>query len=76
MYTNGRYISSQVLRDVWAAVTRDQRLPIRALARTTGHAPSTTHAALVALRDAGYIDFADNTERTRTVLVPFVIEEH
>lgn len=73
MYRNGRSLSSQVLRDVWAAVTIHRRMPIRALARSSGHAPSTTHAALVALRDAGYIDFADNTEHTRTIIVPFIV---
>ena len=73
MYTNGRHISTTAMRDVWAAVTHDSRLSLRALARTTGHAVSTTHAALFALRQAGYIDYVDNAECTRTVLVPFVV---
>jgi hypothetical protein len=25
------------------------------------------------LRDAGYIDFVDGAERTRTILIPFIV---
>lgn len=72
MYANGHRISPQMLRQVWAAVTAHPQMPIRALAKTLRRSNSTVIDTLHALRDAGYINFEDRTERTRTVLVPFI----
>lgn len=75
MYANGRRISAQMLRRVWAGVTAHPQSTVRALASTLHLPNSTIVDTLHALRDAGYIDFPDKAERARQILVPFIVEE-
>jgi predicted ArsR family transcriptional regulator len=60
-------------RRVWAAITADPQAHIRDLACQLDLNPHTIHRILHQLRDAGYIDFADRSERARTVIIPFCI---
>ena len=67
-------VSAAVTRRVWAEVTKDPQATVRELAERTGvPSSSNVYLALVRLRDAGYIDFAPNTNRTRRIIVPFAI---
>lgn len=67
-------VSTTLVRRVWAAVTRQPSIGVRDLARQLGYrSASDTLIALHALRDAGYIGFADHQKLARTIIVPFVV---
>jgi DNA-binding IclR family transcriptional regulator len=60
------------VRLVWAAVTAHPDATRRELAAAAGLPLSTTNAAVRKLRDAGYIDYRNNRNRTTRIIVPFV----
>ena len=63
--------SETTIRQVWAAVTRTPWAGYAELMGATGLSKSAVHAALQCLRDAGYVEFADDTRCARVVRVPF-----
>ena len=69
---DGRTSVNHNTRRVWAAVTREPNIRIRALAERLGVSTSVIGYQLRRLRAAGYITFADNTTGTRQVIVPFI----
>ncbi len=71
----GNHMSTHNIRRVWALISIQPQLPLRALAAQLGLPYSSIGAALRLLKDAGYIDFPKKSERARTVLVPFVVQE-
>ena len=71
-YANGSQISPDIVRQVWARVSSEPQIPIRALAQSTGHSSHTIGVALHTLREAGYITFKNHTRKTRVVIVPLI----
>jgi len=71
----GRPVSLRLVRRVWAVVSCEPQITVRALAQRLGR-PTTADVttALHVLRDAGYIHYAKN-ETGRTIVVPFYVQE-
>lgn len=69
----GAHVSERTVRRVWALVSREPQITTRTLARRLGYGSTAgMSVALRVLKDAGYIDFPPDTERARTILVPFI----
>lgn len=61
-----------LVRDVWALVSRSPQLGMGAIGQKLGVSSSQVARALRFLRDAGYIDYEDRATATRRILVPLI----
>lgn len=63
-----------MIRRVWAIVTREPQISVREVAKRMGYkSSSSAQAALVILRQAGYI-ISEPKKTGRTIIVPFYDE--
>ena len=75
--------SNRTRRMVWAYVSARPHASVKEISYALGWSSSPTASTngnvvktLQFLRAAGYIDYCDHASRTRTILVPFIVQEH